>query len=216
MNYADLCTTLQNTTENTFSAAQLAVFFKQAEQKIYGSVQLPSLRKNAVGAVTIGNPYLSLPTDFLSAFSVAVILATGEYVFLLNKDVNFLRMAYPNPTTSGPPRFYALFGSTPGTVDGLSCILGPTPDAAYNVELHYNYLPVSIVTAGNTWLGDNFDGALLNGALVEAIRFMKGDVDMIKLYNDMFTQSIALLKNLGDGKMRQDAFRSGQTRVQVS
>jgi hypothetical protein len=191
-------------------------FIRQAEQRIYNTVQIANLRKNMTGTLSANNKYLACPGDFLSAYSLAVIDGSGNYEYLLNKDVNFIRQAYPNPTSTGLPKYYAIFG--PATTDAteLSFILGPTPDTNYGVELHFYYYPESIVTAGTTWLGDNFDSALLNGTMVEAIRFMKGEADMVKFYQDMYLQSIALLKNLGDGKQRMDAYRDGQVKVQVS
>lgn len=216
MTYLELCANIADICENQFTADEYALFTKQTEQRIYNTVQLPSLRKNVTGALTSGNKYLSAPLDFLSAFSLAVIHpSTNVYTYLLNKDVNFIREAYPTPADSGSPKYYAVFGPRSDLATELSFIVGPTPDAAYSAELHYYYYPESIVTAGTTWLGDNFDSALLNGALVEAIRFMKGEPDMVKLYQDMYLQAIALLKNLGDGKLRQDAYRSGQVRTQV-
>jgi len=216
MTYAELCTNIANICENTFTANEYAMFTQQAEQRIYNTVQLANLRKNQTGAVATNNPYLSAPTDFLSTYSLAVIDGSGNYTFLLNKDVNFIREAYPTATATGLPKHYAIFGPQSATVNELSFILGPTPNTTYTVELHYYYYPESIVTAGSTWLGDNFDSALLNGALVEAIRFMKGDQDLVKLYQDLYVQSIALLKNLGDGKQRADAYRDGQVRTAVS
>lgn len=222
MNYSELCVNIQDIVENSFTPDQLAMFTKQAEQKIYNTIQLPSLRKNATATLTINNKYLSTPGDFLSVFSLAVIDGTGRYEYLLNKDVNFIRQAYPNPTVTALPKYYAIFGptttndATPVITNELSIILGPTPDAAYNVELHYFYYPESIVTAGQTWLGENFDSALLNGALIEALRFIKGDPEMVALYDKLYLQAIMLLKQLGDGKMRQDAYRSGQVRDKVS
>ena len=186
-----------------------------AEQKIYNSVQLPSLRKNVTGALTSTNKYLALPDDFLSVFSLAVVDALGAYSFLLNKDVNFIREAYPTPTDTGTPKYYAVFGPDSATLQELTLILGPTPNAGLTAELHYFYYPVSIVTAGTSWLGDNFDSALFNAVMVEAIRFMKGEPDMVALYDAQYKQSLTLLKNLGDGKLRQDAYRSGQVRTQV-
>jgi hypothetical protein len=175
------------------------------------------LRKNVTGTITAANPYLQAPDDFLSVYSLAVYpVAGGAYEYLLNKDVNFIRQAYPNPATTGKPKHYAIFGPRSDDVNELSFIIGPTPNTAYNAELHYFYYPESIVTAGETWLGENFDSALLNGALVEAIRYMKGEPDMVKLYQEMYLQSIALLKNLGDGKQRMDAYRDGQVRIQVN
>jgi hypothetical protein len=221
MDYASLTTNLQDIVENTFTPDQLALFTQQAEQKIFNSVQLPSLRKNSTATLSANNKYLSSPGDFLAVYSLAVIDGQGNYEYLLDKDANFIRQAYPNPTDTGLPKYYAIFGPTttntppPVITNELSFILGPTPDANYTVELHYFYYPESIVTAGSSWLGDNFDSALLNGALVEAIRFIKGDADMIAFYDKMFNESMALLKNLGDGKLRQDAYRSGQVRNPV-
>lgn len=217
MNYAELKINIADICENEFTEEQYAMFTQQAEQRIYNTVQLANLRKNVTGTLTANNKYLAAPNDFLSVYSLAIYPAAGgAYEFLLDKDVNFIRQAYPNPATTGKPKHYAIFGPQSNDVNELTFILGPTPDATYNAELHYYYYPESIVTAGDTWLGDNFDSALLNGALVEAIRFMKGEADMVKLYQDMYVQAIALLKNLGDGKQRTDTYRDGQTRVKVS
>lgn len=215
MNYAELVTAVQNYSENSFSKEDIDTFIKQTEQRIYHTVQLPSLRRNVTGSTTEGNKYLAAPPDFLSAFSLSLTDATGTVRFLLNKDVNFIREAYPNPNVLSKPKFYALFGQNSGDTNNLSFILGPTPDADYETELHYFYMPESIVTKGGTWLGEHFDSALLNGCLVEAITFMKGEQDMVALYKDRYQQAITLLKNLGDGKMRQDAYRSGQVRTPV-
>jgi hypothetical protein len=215
--YAVLCDQVALICENQFTADEYSLFFKNAEQRIYNTVQLANLRKNVTGTLTAANPYLQAPDDFLSVYSLAVYPAAGgAYEFLLNKDVNFIRQAYPNPATTGKPKHYAIFGPRSDDVNELSFIIGPTPDAAYNAELHYFYVPESIVTAGDTWLGENFDSALLNGALVEAIRYMKGEPDMVKFYQEMYLQSIALLKNLGDAKQRMDAYRDGQVRIQVN
>jgi hypothetical protein len=216
MTYTELCVNIADICENTFTADEYAMFTKQAEQRIYNTVQLANLRKNQTGTVSANNKYLSAPNDFLSTYSLAVVDGSGNYTYLLNKDVNFIREAYPNPTATGLPKHYAIFGPQSSAVTELSFILGPTPDTLYTVELHYYYYPESIVTAGSTWLGDNFDSALLNGALVEAIRFMKGDADLVALYQGLYTQAIALLKNLGDGKQRMDAYRDGQVRTQVA
>ena len=216
MDYAELKQNIADICENEFTEDEYALFTKQAEQRIYNTVQLANLRKNVTGTLTASNQYLQAPTDFLSTYSVAVIDAGGDYHFLLNKDVNFIREAYPRSSGTGLPVHYAIFGPRSDDVNELSYIVGPTPDASYDVELHYYYYPESIVTAGITWLGDNFDSALLNGALVEAIRYMKGEADMVKLYQDMYLQAIALLKNLGDGKQRGDAYRDGQVRIQVN
>jgi hypothetical protein len=217
MNYTELKTNIADICENEFTEDQYAMFTQQAEQKIYNTVQLANLRKNVTGTLTASNKYLACPLDFLSVYSLAIYPAAGgNYEFLLDKDVNFIRQAYPNPATTGKPKHYAIFGPQSNDVNELTFILGPTPDVTYNAELHYYYYPESIVTAGETWLGENFDSALLNGALIEAIRFMKGEADMVKLYQDMYMQAIALLKNLGDGKQRQDAYRDGQVRIKVS
>ena len=215
MNYAQLTAAIEDYTENTFTADELATFTRQAEQRIYNTVQLPNLRKNVTGSLTSGNKYLASPSDFLAPYSLALIKADGSYEFLLNKDVNFIRQAYPTPADTGTPAHYAIFGPDSANNNELTFIIGPTPDASYTMELHYFYYPESIVTSGTSWLGDNFDSALLNACLLEAITFMKGEPDMVKLYNDRYVQSIALLKNLGDGKDRQDAYRSGQFRMPV-
>ena len=216
MNYTELCQNIADICENTFTSDEYALFAQQAEQRIYNTVQLANLRKNVTGSLTANNKYLQTPSDFLSTYSLAVVDGNGDYHYLLNKDVNFIREAYPNPSTTGQPKHYAIFGPRSDDVNELSFIIGPTPDAAYTAELHYFYYPESIVTAQTTWLGDNFDSALLNGALVEAIRYMKGESDMVKLYQDLYNQAIALLKNLGDGKQRMDAYRDGQARYPVN
>jgi hypothetical protein len=222
VNYTDLIANVQDIVENTFTNDQMAMFVRQAEQKIYNTVQIANLRKNVYGQLTANNQYLSAPTDFLSTYSLAVItgvtggdINTGTYAYLLNKDVNFIREAYPPPNSKGVPKHYAIFGPRSDLETELSFIVGPTPDSAYYVELHYYYYPESIVTAQTTWLGDNFDSALLNGTVVEAARFMKAEPDQIALYNDMYGQSLLLLKNLGDGKQRMDAYRDGQVRNPV-
>ena len=223
MNYAALSAAIQAYTENTEAdfVANIPVFVTQAEQRIYNSVQFPSIRKNVTGVTTASNKYLQCPLDFLAVYSMAVIDATGEYEYLLNKDVNFIRQAYPQPTDTGIPRYYALFGpAVSGSTisDELSFILGPTPDTSYSVELHYYYYPESITVAadGQTWLGDNFDSVLLYGSLVEAYTYMKGEQDMMQLYNQKFMEALALAKRLGDGMERQDAYRSGQFRQKVT
>lgn len=216
MNYAELTTNIADICENSFTANEFAMFTEQAEQLIYNSVQIANLRKNVTGTLTTSNKYLSTPGDFLSVYSLAVIKTDGSYEYLLNKDVNFIRQAYPTPTSTGLPKYYAIFGPDSSSVTELSLIVGPTPNAAYAVELHYFYYPESIVTAGTSWLGDNFDSALLNGALVQALRFMKGEADMVALYDKLYLQAITLLKNLGDGKQRGDAYRDGQYKQGVS
>jgi hypothetical protein len=191
------------------------VFIQQAEQNIYNTVQLSSLRKNVTGTLTSGNKYLACPSDWLSTYSIAVIQANGDYEYLLNKDVNYIRQAYPSPTDTGLPQYYAVFGPQSSNEDELTFIVGPTPSSNYSVELHYYYYPTSIVDAGTSWLGDNFDTALLNGTLVEAITYMKGEQDIVNLYRQRYQESLVLLKNLGDGKQRMDAYRDGQVRTKV-
>jgi len=217
MTYNELVTAVSDYSENTFPTSVMNTMIEQAEQRIYNTVQIANLRKNVTGSLTQGNKYLACPADFLSVYSLAIYpLAGGDYEYLLDKDVNFIRQAYPNPSTQGKPKHYAIFGPQSTDVNELTFIVGPTPNAAYGAELHYYYYPESIVTAGTTWLGDNFDSALLNGTMVEAITYMKGEADMVKLYSDRYLSSIALLKNLGDGKQRQDAYRSGQVRTKVN
>lgn len=222
MNYTELVAAVQDYTENTFPTADINTMIKIAEQTIYNTVQFATLRKNVTGTLSLGNKYLSCPGDFMSTYSIAVITDAGtaneEYHYLLNKDVNFIREAYPGTGTAyrGLPKHYAIFGPTYGNEAELSFIIGPTPDAAYGVELHYYFYPESIVTAGTTWLGDNFDSALFNGTMMEAIRYMKGEPDLVGMYKEQFMQSLTLLKNLGDGKQRMDAYRDGQVRNPVS
>jgi hypothetical protein len=237
MNYATLFETIKGYLENDFpstqysdssgnlvnytSKEQIDTFIQQAEQRIYNSVQFPSIRKNVTGVTYASNPYLSSPIDFLAVYSLAVIDGSGNYEYLLNKDVNFLRAAYPNPTSTGIPRYYALFGPTttndtpPDITNELSFMLAPTPDDSYTVELHYYYYPESIVTTGTTWLGDNFDSALLYGSLIEGYTYMKGEADVIAEYNKRYEEAMNLAKRLGDGMERQDAYRSGQVRYSV-
>jgi len=215
MNYAALSAAIQDYTQNYEQefVANIPVFVKQAEQRIYNTVQFPSLRKNVTGNLTPNNKYLSCPDDFLSVYSIAVVDTTGAYEYLLNKDVNFIRQAYPTPTDTGTPRYYALFGPTFSASTELSFILGPTPNLNYQVELHYFFYPASIVTANTTWLGDNFDTVLLYGSLVEAYTFMKGETDMMALYDGKYKEALMQAKRLGDGLERSDAYRSGQARV---
>jgi len=210
MTYSELTANIQDICETTFTSDQLALFTKQAEQTIYNTVQLPSLRKNVSGNITLGNKYLAVPSDFLYVYSLAVVNSDGSFDFLLNKDVNFIREAYPTPASTGTPKHYANFNDE-------TFILGPTPSASLTAELHYGYYPESIVTASTLpWLGENFDSALLNGALVEAIRFMKGEPDLVQMYQQMYLQSITLLKNMGDGKLRGDTYREGQYKQLVT
>ena len=222
MNWGELKTQIQDYLETTFSTDSLTTFTTQAEQRIYNTVQFPSLRKNVTGSCTINNKYLQCPTDFLAPYSLAVIDADGAYHYLLNKDVNFIRESFPIPTGSGNtglPYCYALFGPDSSSTTELTFILGPTPDASYGVELHYFYYPSSITTgnvdATTTWLGDNFDSVLLYGALVEASTFLKAEADQIANITTKYKEALILAKRLGDGLERQDAYRSGQVRDKV-
>jgi len=235
MNYTQLFDSIQSYTENNFPAFDLADgsqdttteqinrFIQQAEQRIYNTVQFPSLRKNVTGQATATNKYLACPADFLAVYSMAVItdvtggnLNTGTYEYMLNKDVNYIRQAYPTPNDTGVPRYYALFGPRSDNEAELSFILGPTPDADYDIELHYFYYPESIVTANTSWLGDNFDTVLLYGSLVEAYTYMKGEQDVMAFYEGKYKEALALAKRLGDGMERGDAYRDGQVKLPVT
>lgn len=216
MNYAELVVAVSDYCENSFPTVDMDTFIRQAEQRIYNTAQPSNLRKNMTGVLSTGNKYLSAPGDFLSTYSLAVVDAAGDYKYLLNKDVNFVREAYPSSSATGLPKHYAIFGPSTSDSTELSFILGPTPNSNYVVELHFYYYPESIVTAGTTWLGDNFDSVLLYGTICEAYTYMKGEADMVKLAQDRYVQAIALYKNLADGKQRMDAYRDGQVRVSVS
>ena len=210
MNYTQLVNEIESYTENQFQTDDINTFIQQAEQRIYNSVQLPALRKNVTGTATTGNKYLAMPSDWLATFSLAVINADNEYLYLLNKDVNFIRQSFPDTDSAfyAEPQYYAVF-------DQNTFILGPTPDSNYSMELHYFYYPESIVTAGTTWLGNNFSSTLLYGSLLEAYTYMKGEQDVINQYQKRYDEAMLLLKQLSDGKDRQDAYRSGQVRYPV-
>ena len=218
MNYTQLTAAIKGFAENDFPATvgsftspeQIARFVQLAEQSLYNTVQMPAFRKNQTGNVTTGNKYLATPSDWLATFSLAVINSANEYHYLLNKDVNFIRESYPDTDSAfyAEPQYYAVF-------DNSAFILGPTPDANYAAELHYFYYPESIVTAGTSWLGDNFDTVLVYGALLEAATFMKTDADVITNYKARYDEAMGELKQLGDAKDRQDAYRSGQVRYPV-
>ena len=234
MTYTELFTAVKNYLQNDFptntwtnvagtgtitsdGTDQIDFFITQAEERIYNSVQIPALRKNVTGVTTTGNKYLSCPADFLSVFSMAVIDG-GSYEYLLNKDVNFLRAAYPSPSDTGVPKYYALFGPTVANniiTDELSFILAPTPDAAYSIELHYYYYPESITVGNRTWLGDNYSPVLLYGTLVEAYTFLKGEADMIAQYEKKYQEAMGQLNRLGTGLERGDAYRDGQAKIKV-
>lgn len=280
MNYTALSDTIQAYTNNTDVdfVNEIPTFVRQAEQRVYNTVQIANLRKNMTGDLQVGNKYLACPDDFLSAYSLAVyaqptttatgtsgqftivvasavnivpgmyvsgtgialgavvetvvgttitltlantapvtstVIFQGDYVYLLNRDVNYIREVYSNPSFRATPKYYAIFGPSTNNVDELTFILGPTPDAAYRAELHFYYYPESIVTANTSWLGDNFDSALLYGSLVEAYTWMKGEQDMMAVYDTKFKEALMLLKNLGDGKQRGDAYLDGQVKVPV-
>ncbi len=212
MNYTQLSTLIQDYCESTEQSfvANIPTFVQLAEERIYNSVQIPAIRKNVTGTMTNTFPYFQLPSDWLSTFSLAVIdPITGEYEYLLNKDVNYIRAAYPPPNSYGKPKYYAIW-------DDNTMILGPTPDQAYTAELHYYYYPASIVNVGNTWLSDNFETVLLYGCIREGYTYLKGDPDLMQYYENKYQESLGLLKRLGDGLDRQDAYRSGQVRIPVT
>lgn len=215
MIYAELVEAIKSYTENDFPGLttgstfeSVDTFIQQAEQRIYNSVQIPAIRKNVTGSTTAGNKYICLPDDWLANFSLAIVDGSGNFSYMLNKDVNFIRAAFPSPTDEGLPQYYAIF-------DYNTLIVGPTPDQNYTTELHYYYYPESIVTANVTWLGNHFDSALLYGSLLEAYVYMKGEADVLEQYQKRYEEALALLKGLGDGKDRQDAYRSGQVRYPV-
>jgi hypothetical protein len=218
MNYAELSQAIQDYTETyeQVFVANIPTFVQQAEERIYNTVQIPSLRKNVLGTITSGNKYLACPNDYLSTFSLAVVDGDGNYEYLLNKDVNYIREAYPNPNDTGIPKYYALFGPQRSFPRELAFILGPTPNENYTAELHYFYYPESIVISGESWLGDNYSPVLLYGALREAVIFQKGEQDMVAYYEKQYQEAIQQLNRLGTGLERQDAYRSGQARIPVN
>ena len=218
MNYAALVTAVSDFLENTFSTSDIDTCISQAEKRIYNASNIPALRKNVTGTVTLGNPYLACPDDFLAVYSIAIVDGTtGAYTYLLNKDVSFIREAYPIPSETATPKYYALFGSRSDTTNELAFIMGPTPDLGYATELHYFFYPESITTAssGTTWLGDNYDPVLFYGTIVEAYTLMKGEADLMALYEGKYQVALQQLKRLCDGMERQDAYRNGQARLPV-
>jgi len=210
MNYTELVAAIQSYTEDEYPTADINLFIQQAEERIFNSVQIPDLRKNVTGTMTAGSKYLNVPSDWLATFSLAVIDTDNSYTYLLNKDVNFIRESFPDTDNTfwKKPEYYAVF-------DDTTFILGATPDAAYDSELHYYYYPQSIVVAGTSWLGDNFDSTLLYGSLLEAATYLKADADTITNYNNRYKEAMDLIQNLGEGKNRRDAYRSGQARIPV-
>ena len=211
MNYATLVQTIQEYVQSTETSfvANIPTFVQLAEERIYNTVQIPAIRKNQIGTLTSNNKYLTLPGDWLATFSLAVIAGNGSQEFLLDKDVNFIRQSFPSPTDTGVPQYYAIF-------DQNTLILGPTPDSNYQVELHYYYYPESIVTAGTSWVGDNFETVLLYGSLREAYTYLKGEQDLIANYEAKYQEGLQLIIRMGDGLNRRDAYRSGQARVPVT
>ena len=228
MDYNTLFSQVQTYTENIFPDTYLAngstvsyttqinTFIQQAEARIYNTVQIPSLRRNVTGNCSPSTAYLGCPNDYLSSYSMAVIGSDGSYEYLLNKDVNFIRAAYPNPNDKGVPRYYALFGSRLNDPNELAFILGPSPDAVYSIELHYFYYPESIVTAGTSWLGDNYSPVLLYGTIVEAYVYMKGENDVMLTYKAKYDEALMQLNRLGTGLERGDAYRDGQAKIKVN
>lgn len=212
MNYSELVNLIKDYTENEEASfvANIPNFVRFAEERIYNSVFIPSIIKTSTIALSTGNKFLTLPADWLATFSVAVIApVTNAQTFLIEKDVNFIRECYPDPDETDTPVYYAIY-------DDLSLILGPTPDANYNVEMHYYYYPESIVTASTSWLGDNFETVLLYGALREAYLYMKGEADVVNYYEQKYQESASLLKVLGEGKNRRDTYRTGLNRIPVT
>ena len=210
MNYAELVQAITDYTENleTSFVSQIPHFVEQAEERIYRSVMIPELRKNVTASMSAGNQYLARPSDFLSVFSIAVVDGDGDYTYLLDKDVNFIREAFPRSSTQGLPQYYGQFDGD-DTVASGNFILGPTPDASYTVELHYYFDPPSIVTTGTSWLGDNAEAVLLYGALLEAYTYMKGEADILGLYNQRYEEALAQLGGIGIRSMR-DNYRDGE------
>lgn len=211
MNYSTLVTLIQQYCESTESSfvANIPTFVQLAEERVYNTVQIPAIRRNQIGTLSANNKYLTMPSDWLATFSLAVINPDGSQEFMLDKDVNFIRQSYPSPTDTGKPQYYAIF-------DKNTFILGPTPDAAYSVEMHYYYYPESIVTAGTTWLGDNYETVLLYGSLREAYTYLKGEQDMMAYYEQKYQEAMQQLMRLGDGLNRRDSYRSGQVRTPVT
>lgn len=210
MNYTQLTAALQDylETQETSFVSNIPTFVRQAEERIYRSVQIPELRKNVTAATTSGNQYLARPSDFLSVFSLAVVDGSGNYSYLYDKDVNFIREAYPGPSTQGLPKYYAQFDGDQVGSEG-NFILGPTPNSNYTVELHYYYDPPSIVDTGTSWLGTNAETALLYGSLVEAYTYLKGDADMLQLYTNRYNEAMLQLFGI-DLRAKRDDYRDGQ------
>jgi len=204
--YAQLKTAIQDYTENTETSfvTNLATFIRGAEDRIFKLVDLEIFRKNATSSLTQNDPYLSVPTDYLSSFSLSVTNSSSKE-FLLQKDVNYIQDYNPNPATTGTPKYYAFF-------DADNFIVAPTPDSNYAVELHYYYRPASLTAgsdSGTTWLSDNAPNALLYGSLVEAYIYMKGEQDMLQMYEKQFTEAMTRIKDLAEARENSDAYRRG-------
>ena len=210
MNYTELVAAINSYTENEYATTDVNTFIKNAEQRIYNAVQIPDIRKNVTGTISVNNKFLEVPTDWLATYSLSVIDANNEHTYLLNKDVNFIRESFPDTDTTfnGKPQYYAIF-------DDTTFILGPTPDIVYSAELHYYFYPDSIVTASTSWLGDNFDTILFYGSLLEAAAFLKENDEITNQYRERYAEAMQELKGLGEGKNRRDAYRSGQVRIPV-
>lgn len=205
---------LSPTTTATGVSGEYTITVASATNIVAGMyVSGTNIASNAIVSSIVGT---TVTLDKANTGSVAGSVSfQGDYVYLLNRDVNYLREVYPNPVYKGIPKYYAIFGPRSDDEGELTFIVGPTPDANYSAELHYYYYPESIVTANTTWLGDNFDSVLLYGSLVEAYTWMKGEPDLMQLYETKFKEALALLKNLGDGKQRGDAYRDGQLKMPV-
>ena len=208
MNYTELTNAIKEYTDNTETTFvnNIPNFVRQTEERIYRSILIPELRRNVTTSLTTSNRFLAKPTDFLAVFSIAVVDGSSNYSFLLPKDVNFIREAYPATATSGLPVYYSLF-------DGDNFLIAPTPDSTYTVQLHYYYDPPSIVTSSTSWLGDNAEATLLYGALVEAYTFMKGEADIISFYKTRYDEAMAGLQQLADGRNKRDSYRNGEPRI---
>ena len=207
MTYAELVAAVKDYTNNTETnfVAAIPTFVKQAEQRIYRSVNLPVNRKNVAGTITDGNQYLTMPTDFLFPLSLAITSSSNQ-IFLLNKAANFIRATYPNASTEGVPKYYGVFASD-------TFIIGPTPNADYTTELHYYYQPASIVDTSPSWLGTNADTVLLYGSLIEAYTYMKGEPDIMLIYQQWYQEALDLLKVQAEGRLTGDEYRDGTIRV---
>jgi|TARA_R100000149_G_C5832768_1_gene107711 hypothetical protein len=203
---------IQDYTENTETTFvnNLSRFILQAEERMYRSISIPDLRKVVTASLVASQRFLSKPSDFLNTYSIAVIQSDNSYKFLLEKDPSFIREAYPTTATTGVPEYYANHSST-------EFILAPTPSSTLTVQLHYAYDPESITVAssGTSWLGDNAEAALLYASLIEAYIFMKGDADVLQMYENKYQDSISQLSNLVEGRLKRDSYRDGEPRIEM-